>query len=91
MSVTTASKKITTSATTNGKHIERTINEMQPKQDLFEIVQSKDHEEVVLCSDKATGLKAIIAIHTTTLGPALGGCRMWTYASDYDALNDVIR
>jgi leucine dehydrogenase len=45
----------------------------------------------VLCHDKRSGLRAIIAIHNTTLGPALGGCRMWTYASDFDALNDVLR
>jgi leucine dehydrogenase len=92
MSVSTAaSKKIVTSAPTNGKHVERTMTPSEPRQELFDIVQFKDHEEVVLCSDKATGLKAIIAIHNTTLGPALGGCRMWTYASDYDALNDVLR
>lgn len=88
MSVSATSKKITTAAT-NGKHSERTMT--QPRQELFDIIQAKDHEQIVFCSDKATGLKAIIAIHNTTLGPALGGCRMWTYASDYDALNDVLR
>lgn len=49
------------------------------------------HEQVVFCYDKATGLKAIIAIHDTTLGPALGGTRMWDYASEADAINDVLR
>ncbi len=49
------------------------------------------HEQVVFCSDKATGLKAIIAIHNTTLGPALGGTRMWNYTSEYEALIDVLR
>lgn len=50
-----------------------------------------DHEEVLFCHDKATGLKAIIAVHNTILGPALGGTRMWTYASESDAITDVLR
>lgn len=49
------------------------------------------HEQVVYCHDKATGLKAIIAIHDTTLGPALGGTRLWDYANEEDALFDVLR
>ena len=50
-----------------------------------------DHEQIIFCYDKATGLKAIIAIHDTTLGPALGGTRMWDYKSEAEALNDVLR
>lgn len=50
-----------------------------------------DHEQVVFCQDNATGLKAIIAIHNTTLGPALGGTRMWMYNNELEALNDVLR
>lgn len=50
-----------------------------------------NHEQVVFCNDKATGLKAIIAIHNTTLGPALGGTRMWNYNSEAEALKDVLR
>ena len=50
-----------------------------------------DHEQVVFCQDNATGLKAIIAVHDTTLGPALGGTRMWNYANEMEALNDVLR
>ena len=50
-----------------------------------------DHEQVVFCNDNATGLRSIIAIHNTTLGPALGGTRMWAYASENDALTDVLR
>lgn len=50
-----------------------------------------EHEQVVFCQDKATGLKAIIAIHNTTLGPALGGTRMWMYDNELQALNDVLR
>lgn len=50
-----------------------------------------DHEQVVFFQDKAVGLKAIVAIHDTTLGPALGGTRMWNYASEEEALRDVLR
>ena len=49
------------------------------------------HKKVVFCNDPDTGLKAIIAIHDTTLGPALGGVRMWNYASEAEALQDVLR
>ncbi|EIK53516.1 leucine dehydrogenase [Stutzerimonas stutzeri TS44] len=49
------------------------------------------HEQVVFCHDKTSGLRAIIAIHNTRLGPALGGCRMFPYANDDDALRDVLR
>jgi leucine dehydrogenase len=49
------------------------------------------HEQVIFCHDRDSGLKAIIAIHNTNLGPALGGCRFWPYASEADALKDVLR
>ena len=49
------------------------------------------HEQVVFCHDNETGLKAIIAIHNTVLGPALGGTRMWQYDNELDALKDVLR
>jgi leucine dehydrogenase/phenylalanine dehydrogenase len=49
------------------------------------------HEQVIFCRHPETGLKAIIAIHDTTLGPALGGCRMYPYASSSEALEDVLR
>ena len=49
------------------------------------------HEQIVYCSDKKTGLKAIIAIHDTTLGPALGGTRMWDYRHENEAIEDVLR
>ncbi|MDG1039738.1 MAG: Glu/Leu/Phe/Val dehydrogenase, partial [Polaribacter sp.] len=49
------------------------------------------HEQIVFCNDEDTGLKAIIGIHNTVLGPALGGTRMWTYNNEWDALNDVLR
>lgn len=49
------------------------------------------HEQVVFCQDQETELKAIIAIHSTALGPALGGTRMWNYKNELEALNDVLR
>ncbi|MBC1499330.1 Glu/Leu/Phe/Val dehydrogenase [Listeria weihenstephanensis] len=58
---------------------------------LFEKMEQYDYEQVVFCHDKASGLKAIIAIHDTTLGPALGGCRMWPYETEEEALEDVLR
>lgn len=57
----------------------------------FDLVDFDNHEQVVFCSDEATGLKAIIAVHSTKLGSAVGGCRMWDYASDEEALVDVLR
>ena len=59
--------------------------------EVFESMESRGHEQVVFSSDPITGLKAIIAIHDTTLGPALGGCRMWNYKKESDALKDVLR
>jgi leucine dehydrogenase len=59
--------------------------------DIFEEMEKEGHEQVIFNYDKATGLKSIIAIHDTTLGPALGGCRMWPYESTEDALRDVLR
>lgn len=49
------------------------------------------HEQVLFCNDAKTGLKAIIAVHNTVLGPALGGTRMWKYDNEADALHDVLR
>ncbi len=57
----------------------------------FELIRERDHEEVLFCADRETGLKAIIGIHDTTLGPALGGCRMKQYNSEEEALQDVLR
>ena len=54
-------------------------------------MQNMGHEQILFCNDKSTGLKAIIAVHNTVLGPALGGCRMWNYKSEKDALIDVLR
>ena len=49
------------------------------------------HEEVIICTDAKCGLRAIIAIHDTTLGPVLGGCRMWPYGNEQEAITDVLR
>jgi len=58
---------------------------------LFDSMELHGHEQVVFCSDPQSGLRAIIAIHNTTLGPALGGLRMWPYKSDNAAKEDVLR
>lgn len=58
---------------------------------VFDTHDFDDHEQVTFCHDKESGLKAIIAIHNTNLGPALGGCRFWPYASEKEAIKDVLR
>jgi leucine dehydrogenase len=58
---------------------------------IFTTLTNLGHEQVLFCYDEPTGLKAIIAIHNTVLGPALGGTRMWNYASEQEALTDVLR
>ena len=58
---------------------------------IFEKLGEFRYEQLVFCHDKATGLRAIIAIHDTTLGPALGGCRMWPYGTEDEAVTDVLR
>ena len=66
-------------------------NELKKVAPVFGQLSFDEHEQVVFCNDKDTGLKAIIGIHNTTLGPALGGTRMWDYASEWEALNAVLR
>jgi leucine dehydrogenase len=58
---------------------------------IFDTITTTGHEEVVFCHNKDAGLKAIIAIHNTVLGPALGGLRMWPYKSEQEAVNDALR
>ncbi len=58
---------------------------------VFNLRAYDDHEKVVFCRDKESGLSAIICIHSTALGPAVGGCRMWEYNSDEGALIDALR
>ena len=57
---------------------------------VFKKIKNDNHEQIVFCNDDKIGLKAIIGIHNTVLGPAIGGTRMWDYISDEEALNDVI-
>ena len=57
---------------------------------VFEKIMEDNHEQLVFCNDESIGLKAIIGIHNTSLGPAIGGTRMWNYVSDSAALEDVI-
>jgi len=58
---------------------------------VLEHLQKKNHEKVIYCSDESSGLQAIIAIHNTNLGPALGGTRMWNYNTISEAAEDVLR
>lgn len=58
---------------------------------IFESMKNDNYEQVIFCHDESSGLKAIIAIHDTTLGPALGGVRMWNYDSEEAALEDALR
>jgi leucine dehydrogenase len=59
--------------------------------DVLEQLRARGHEQVTFCNDESSGLRAIIAIHDTTLGPAIGGVRMWPYKSESEALEDVLR
>ncbi|MEJ9279802.1 MULTISPECIES: Glu/Leu/Phe/Val dehydrogenase dimerization domain-containing protein [Ureibacillus] len=59
--------------------------------EIFKYMEKYDYEQLVFCQDKNSGLKAIIAIHDTTLGPALGGARMWPYQSEEEAIEDALR
>ncbi|SHE45207.1 leucine dehydrogenase [Seinonella peptonophila] len=58
---------------------------------IFDYLERYNYEQVVFCQDRDAGLRAVIAIHDTTLGPALGGTRMWTYATEEDAIEDALR
>src|SRR4051794_5997625 len=69
-------------------------NDQQPANllmKLFDTIAEMGHEQLVLCQDSASGYRGIIAVHSTTLGPALGGTRFWNYASDEEAIVDALR
>ncbi len=68
-----------------------TANQLKKEAPVFGQLSFDNHEQVVFCQDKDTGLKAIIGVHNTILGPALGGTRMYDYKTEWDALNDVLR
>jgi len=59
--------------------------------EIFKYMEKYDYEQLVFCQDQTSGLKAIIAIHDTTLGPALGGVRMWPYETEEQAVEDALR
>jgi leucine dehydrogenase len=59
--------------------------------EIFERMVGRDHEEMVFVQDREAGLRGIISIHSTVLGPALGGLRMWPYATEAEAIYDVLR
>jgi leucine dehydrogenase len=58
---------------------------------LFDTLAEMGHEEIVMCSDPSVGYKGILAVHSTKLGPALGGTRFWQYATDEEAITDALR
>lgn len=88
-----ASKMVHSAAlkTPYSQAVYRTVLNGEQDVALFNHPEFDNHEQVVFCADATTGLKAIIAVHSTALGPAVGGCRMWDYAQDDDALVDVLR
>ncbi|UZR93402.1 Glu/Leu/Phe/Val dehydrogenase dimerization domain-containing protein [Chondrinema litorale] len=67
------------------------ITEEKKGNSVFEQIAELGHEQVVFCHDESTGLKAIIGVHNTILGPAIGGTRMWVYEDESQALKDVLR
>jgi len=58
---------------------------------IFDTIADMGHEQLALCHDPAAGYRGIIAVHSTVLGPALGGTRFWRYASDDEAITDALR
>jgi len=67
------------------------IQTQEKSPSVFSQMTELDHEQVVFCRDSNSGLRAIVAIHNTKLGPSMGGTRMWNYASDEEALQDALR
>lgn len=67
------------------------VRTTEPTDDLFGLLAEHEHEQLSLFYEPSSGYRGLIAIHDTTLGPALGGTRFWSYASDHDALVDVLR
>src|SRR5688572_18620932 len=63
----------------------------EPSSALFALLEEHEHEQVSLVYEPSSGCRGIIAIHDTTLGPALGGTRFWKYSSDREALIDALR
>ena len=59
--------------------------------DIFDYMGSGGYEQLVMCTDREVGLKAVISIHDTTLGPACGGLRIWPYQTEQEAVQDALR
>ncbi len=72
-------------------NVDQVVEAADGRREIFDLMSEHDHEQVVFTYDPTSGYKGIIAIHNTTLGPALGGTRFWHYESDYEALIDVLR
>ena len=81
---TTVRRKAKSAGAPTSKGTEQTM-------EMFEAMAQHEHEQLVFCYEPAAGYKGIIAIHNTTLGPALGGTRFWNYDSDADAIRDALR
>ncbi len=69
----------------------REVNAQDLENPVIAAMSENNHEQLLFCNDNATGLKAIIAVHNTVLGPSLGGTRMWVYNNELEAINDVMR
>ena len=70
---------------------ERKTQDEKPKMKINERETNGGHEFLLTCSDEETGYRGVIAIHSTALGPAVGGTRFWNYASESDAITDALR
>ena len=71
--------------------VKEVSNNNSQQSDVVSEMFTMGHEKVLICQDPKSGLKAIIAVHSTVCGPSLGGTRMWSYKSESDALRDVLR
>jgi len=85
--------KINLTLPSSSKKMEvKTLNQLDlSKNPVIAQMSMNNHEQILFCNDNATGLKAIIAIHNTVLGPSLGGTRMWNYNNEMEALHDLLR
>ena len=81
----------TTGSLLGSETADAAVSEGLNPMEIFDMREFDDHELVVFGSDAATGLHAIIAVHSTALGPAAGGCRVWPYATTAEAVADVLR
>ena len=68
-----------------------TTKEIKAESNVLGLMAEMEHENVMFFNDNETGLKGIIAVHDTTIGPSLGGCRIWNYQNEQDAVLDVLR